>query len=70
MRKWNDFFVIFFFSFGEDGFPKCFSSENEKNIIGAMTPQIAGGPLDNNKAIPQTVLPIFQPFRKIKSRLC
>ncbi len=45
MRKWNDFFVIFFFSFGEDGFPKCFSHENEKNIIGAMTAQIAGGPL-------------------------
>jgi hypothetical protein len=43
--KCSDFFTIFFFSFGEAGFPVFFSHENKKNIMDAMDAEISTSPL-------------------------
>lgn len=44
--KWSDLFVIYFFFFGEAGFPGLFCHENERNIMNAMAAQLAVSPLE------------------------
>jgi hypothetical protein len=44
--KCSDFFTIFFFSFGEAGFPSFFSHENKQNIMDAMDAEIPASPLE------------------------